>query len=79
MAMDDTSTTMAGMSDSTMAAMEMDDEMDHGFMIMRDPGEEATVTFVVTADQVGVWEMACFQEDGAHYDDGMKGKFFVEA
>lgn len=79
MAMDATDTTMADATDTTMAAMEMDDEMDHGIMIMRDPGEQATATFVVTADQVGVWEMACFQEDGAHYDDGMKGTFTVEA
>lgn len=69
MDMDSTDTTMAG----------MDDEMGHGFMIMREPGEQASITFTITADQVGEWEMACFEEDGAHYDDGMKGKFTVEA
>ncbi|MCL1602062.1 MAG: cupredoxin domain-containing protein [Actinomycetia bacterium] len=64
-------------TDTTVAAME--DEMGHGFMVMRPPGEQATVTFTVTEDQIGEWEMACFEEDGAHYDDGMKGKVTVEA
>ncbi len=65
------------MTDSTMAGM--DDEMAHGFMVMREPGEEATITFTITADQVGEWEMACFVDDGAHYDEGMKGTFTVES
>lgn len=69
MDMDSTDTTMA----------DMEDDMGHGFMIMREPGEEATVTFTVTEDQIGEWEMGCFEEDGAHYDDGMKGTFIVEA
>jgi uncharacterized cupredoxin-like copper-binding protein len=68
MTMDSTESTMAG----------MEDEMAHGFMIMREAGEEATVTFTVTADQAGEWEMACFVDDGAHYEDGMKGIFTVE-
>jgi uncharacterized cupredoxin-like copper-binding protein len=65
------------MTETTMAGME--DEMAHGFMVMREPGEEATVTFTVTADQVGEWEMACFVDDGAHYDAGMTGTFTVES
>ncbi len=69
MDMDSTATTMAG----------MEDEMGHGFMVMRDPGEQATITFTVTAAHIGEWEMACFEEDGAHYDDGMKGTFTVES
>lgn len=62
--------------DSTMEGM--DDDMGHGFMVMRMPGEAATITFTVTEDQIGEWEMACFEEDGAHYDDGMRGTFIVE-
>jgi uncharacterized cupredoxin-like copper-binding protein len=65
------------MTDSTMAGME--DEMAHGFMVMREPGEEATITFTVTADQVGEWEMACFEDKGSHYDAGMTGTITVEA
>ncbi len=63
-------------TDSTMAGME--DEMGHGFMVMRDPGEQASITFTVTEANIGEWEMGCFEEDGAHYDDGMKGTFTVE-
>ena len=57
----------------------IDVEMGVGFQITLDPGQEATITFTVTADQVGEWEMACFVEDGAHYDAGMKGTFTVES
>ncbi len=56
---------------------------DHtGFMVMLPAsGEtpaEATLTFTVTEDMVGTWEMGCFQEDGQHYDDGMVGKIVVK-
>lgn len=54
-------------------------EGDHGFMILRGPSEEASVTFTVTADKVGEWEMGCFVDGGAHWDAGMKGKFTVES
>ncbi len=55
---------------------------DHtGFMVMLPTGDmpsEATLTFTVTEDMVGTWEMGCFQEDGQHYDDGMVGKIVVK-
>jgi uncharacterized cupredoxin-like copper-binding protein len=57
--------------------MDMADEMAHGFMVMRDPGESAEVTFTVPADASGEWEIACFEEDGAHYDDGMRGTLII--
>ena len=72
MDMDMPATTMAGMD------MDADEAEDHGFMIMRNPGQTASITFTVTADQIGEWEMGCFEEDGAHYDDGMKGTLTVE-
>ena len=53
-------------------------DMGIGFQIQRDPGLEATIRFTITADQVGEWEMACFVDDGAHYEAGMKGTFTVE-
>ncbi|MFQ5419281.1 MAG: hypothetical protein ACE5EY_02845 [Anaerolineae bacterium] len=54
-------------------------EMDHaGFMVLIPFGsEQATLTFTVTEDMVGEWEMACFQGNGSHYDDGMRGKVVV--
>ncbi len=50
---------------------------DHGFMVMRDPTESATVTITIPADAVGEWDIGCFEEEGAHWDDGMKGKLIV--
>ncbi len=45
-------------------------------MVMRDPGESAEVTF--TAGHVGEWQIGCFEDDGAHWGDGMLGKLVVE-
>lgn len=88
MAMDDDSmtdmgsdTTMAGMegSDTTMGEMEGDDHgEDMGIMVVREPAETARITFTVTEASIGEWEIGCFEEDGAHWDDGMKGKIIVE-
>ncbi|HID54856.1 MAG TPA: hypothetical protein EYP41_22810 [Anaerolineae bacterium] len=54
-----------------------------GIMFMVDPemvqhGEVTTITFTVPEDRVGEWELGCFQEQGQHYDDGMRAKFIVE-
>ncbi len=52
----------------------------HGFMIMLPQTAgvpEATITFTVTEDMVGVWEIGCFQDNGAHYDDGMRGTMVI--
>lgn len=74
-------TTMGDMgSDTTMGDMEgegMEDE-DMGVMVVRAPTETATITFTVTEASVGEWEIGCFEEDGAHWDDGMKGTIIVE-
>jgi plastocyanin len=67
-----TDTTMGDMGDGSMDEMEH-----HGFMVMRDPDEEATITFTVPEDAVGEWDIGCFEEDGAHWDDGMKGTLTV--
>lgn len=74
-----------GMGDGAMGDAEGDMgdmgdmEMDHpGFMVLMPPQSEPTmVTFTVTEDMVGEWEMACFQGNGSHYDDGMRGKVVV--
>ena len=73
-------TTMGDMgSDTTMGDMEMGDEKAHGFMIMRSPGTEATLTITIPADASGEWQFGCFEEDGAHWDDGMRGKLIIDS
>ncbi|RMG96245.1 MAG: hypothetical protein D6706_10505 [Chloroflexi bacterium] len=54
-----------------------------GLMVMIDPllisPDEATVvTATIPSDKVGRWEFGCFQEQGQHYDDGMRGVLIVE-
>ncbi|MCO6453066.1 MAG: hypothetical protein J5I90_19940 [Caldilineales bacterium] len=52
-----------------------EDEMQHeGFMVLLPKGEsQATMKFKVTPQMAGEWEMGCFEQDGVHYDAGMKG------
>lgn len=72
-------TTMGDMSDEEMGEMDEGDEhAEHaGFMVVREPGQSATITFTPTADSVGEWQIGCFEEDGAHWDDGMTGTLTV--
>jgi len=49
-----------------------------GLTVIVKPGEQATLKFTVSKDAVGEWEMGCFEQDGVHYDAGMKGKFIVQ-
>lgn len=60
-------------------AHEDDHESGHsGFMVMlAENGDKATMTFTVTKDMVGEWEMGCFEQEGVHYEAGMVGKFVV--
>lgn len=53
--------------------------VDHGggFMLILPPGATGKLTFEVTQDMVGEWEMGCFEQDGVHYDAGMKGAVTV--
>lgn len=49
-----------------------------GFMVvLPNTGDKATLTFTVTKDMQGEWEIGCFSQEGVHYDAGMKGKFIV--
>lgn len=59
-------------------------EMDHheagysGVMVvLQNTGDKATMTFTATKEMVGDWEMGCFEQDGVHYQAGMKGTFTV--
>jgi uncharacterized cupredoxin-like copper-binding protein len=54
-------------------------DQNNGIMVVLDPGDEkATITFTVTEEMVGEWEIGCFEDDGAHYLAGMKGRFIVD-
>lgn len=61
---------------------EMHEEDGHaghdGFMVFLPAGNDtATISFTVTEDMVGEWEIGCFELDGVHYDAGMIGKLIV--
>jgi hypothetical protein len=67
---------------------EEEHEMDHdhgmagheGVMVIMEGNQAetvATVTFMVTEDMVGDWEIGCFTDNGTHYDQGMKGTLVV--
>lgn len=73
-------------SDTTMGDMDMAEEDqeeeghdEHGFMVMRSPGTEATLTVTIPSDASGEWEIGCFEEDGAHWDDGMSGTLIIDS
>lgn len=54
-------------------------DMDHmGWMVMDSAGSERTIIeFTVPESRVGEWEMGCFEDDGTHYEDGMRGTLTV--
>jgi plastocyanin len=55
-------------------------EHEHGndaFMLSVPGSEEASLTFTVTEDMVGEWEMGCFLDGGSHHIQGMDGKIIV--
>jgi hypothetical protein len=57
-------------------AMDMDEH--HGSMVMLDPGHTSTLVLTIPEDKVGTWIFGCFQEEGLHFDDGMRGVLIVE-
>ena len=72
-----------GLEDEEDVDMDMDMDMEevehHGFMIVQEPSSEATIIEFIVPDKVGEWEFGCFQDDGADYDEGMRGKLVVVA
>ncbi len=67
---------MSGGSDDH--AMDSMGGADHGFMVsIPQGGEEMTMSFTVTEDMVGEWEIGCFADGGSHYTQGMTGKLIV--
>jgi plastocyanin len=68
---------MQGDMDMGSDSMEMEDEHT-GFMVsIPTGGENAMITFTATKEMVGEWEIGCFEQEGVHYDAGMKGKLIV--
>lgn len=57
---------------------EHEEEMHEGFMVFLPEGDhEATLRFTVEPQMAGEWEMGCFEQDGVHYDAGMKGTLTI--
>ncbi len=49
-----------------------------GFTVIVKPGEKASLKFTASKDAAGEWEIGCFEQEGVHYDAGMKGKLTVK-
>lgn len=64
-----------------MGEMHMEGEHDAGhtgfMVVLPEEGDTASITFTVTDEMVGEWEMGCFEQEGVHYDAGMKGKITI--
>lgn len=57
---------------------EMEEHMGHeGFTVLVKPGESSTLSFTVSEGAVGDWEFGCFEQEGVHYNAGMKGSLIV--
>lgn len=66
----------SGMHD--MEGMGEEEVMHMGWMLESPMGSGMTVIeFTVPEDRVGEWEMGCFEDNGTHYDDGMRGKVII--
>lgn len=53
--------------------------MGHGYMIqLPAKSDDATLTFTVTEDMVGEWQIGCFTDGGSHFNQGMTGSFIVK-
>lgn len=64
--------------DNEHGAEEHGEEMHGGFMVqLEDDTHTASVTFTVTEEMIGEWELGCFLLDGVHYNSGMHGALVV--
>ena len=58
--------------------MDDDSHAHEGFMVLlKETGDQGSITFTVTDDMIGEWEMGCFELDGVHYTSGLVGKLIV--
>jgi plastocyanin len=46
-------------------------------VVLPETGDQASMTFTVAEDMIGEWELGCFEQDGVHYDAGMRGTLVV--
>jgi uncharacterized cupredoxin-like copper-binding protein len=53
------------------------EEDEHAVVVK--PGGKATIVFTVPEGWSGelVWEMGCFEDNGVHYEEGMKGQLTI--
>ncbi|MDP2730818.1 MAG: hypothetical protein Q8O55_10105 [Dehalococcoidales bacterium] len=52
---------------------------EHSFMVWLEAGSSpATIIFTVPANKVGEWTFGCFEDDGDHWEEGMRGTLTVE-
>ena len=59
--------------------MEEGDHAHSGFMVQVPVSHDTyTMSFTVTEDMAGEWEIGCFLLDGVHYNSGMVGALTVE-
>jgi plastocyanin len=63
---------MADMSSEDMGGM-----LDVNMVMQPVGADPTTVSFTVTEDMLGIWEIGCFEQDGVHYSSGMKGTLTV--
>jgi uncharacterized cupredoxin-like copper-binding protein len=56
---------------------EEEEEMHEGFMVAVANKGTGQIRFTVTDAMLGEWEMGCFEQEGVHYDAGMKGAVTV--
>lgn len=73
--------TMMGVEGEHMEGEEHEEEGEHGhsgFMVLVPVGDDTyTMSFTVTEDMVGEWEIGCFELEGVHYTSGMVGTLTV--
>jgi uncharacterized cupredoxin-like copper-binding protein len=49
-----------------------------GFMVTLPANNDTVlISFTPNTDMVGEWELGCFEQDGVHYDAGMKGRLVI--
>lgn len=79
--MDNMNSNSTSMDNSNSSGMASNDNQAMGAavnMVMQPVGSDpTTISFTVTKDMVGTWTYACFQQDGVHYENGMKGTLTV--
>lgn len=61
-----------------MSAMTSPEDEDPLMVFLPVGAEPATLTFTVTEEMVGDWEMGCFELQGVHYTAGMVGRLTVK-